>query len=151
FEVLTGDEVDAVGEVGGRRRFAVVGAVDEEALADLYLVAGVEEYVTDGLVVDEGAVGAAEVEQAVAVGGAAQLGVAARDFGVGQGDAVGGAAAEVVGGVAQLELPAFVGTLGHDQARQSSPWLRLRSGGAKKHPHSDTVMTEAPACQGKAR
>ena len=117
FEVLAGDEVDLVGEGGGRRRVGAAGAEDEDGLADANLIAGLKQHVLDALTVDESAVGAADVAEAIAFGSADELGVAARRLGVVEADFVGGVAAggEAVAG--QLELFAFVGALDDDQAR----------------------------------
>ena len=69
------------------------GAEDEDGLADADLVAGLKQHVLGALAVDEGAVGAAHVAEAVAFGGADELGVAARHLGVVEADFVGGVAA----------------------------------------------------------
>src|SRR5205823_13720294 len=62
LQVLAGDQADAVGQVAGAAGLlAGAGAVDQDALADADVVARLEEDVADGLVVDEGAVGAADV------------------------------------------------------------------------------------------
>src|SRR5205823_1143602 len=73
------DHADAVGQVGGDGAFAAAEAIDQDRPADLNLVAGPEQGVGGRLAVDEHAVGAAVVENAVtgAVEGLPKLGVAA--------------------------------------------------------------------------
>src|SRR5206468_597678 len=61
LDVLTGDQADLLGQVvAGGGVGAAAGEV-EQALADLDLVARLQGSVGDGGVVDEGAVGAADV------------------------------------------------------------------------------------------
>jgi hypothetical protein len=72
------------------------------------------------LAVNKGAVGATDVEQAVAIGSAYQLSVAARYLSVMQADTVGGIPAGPQSIAGQLELLAFVGTLDDDQARHNA-------------------------------
>src|SRR5262249_4814050 len=101
------------------------GAVDEDALADADLVARLEDDVLDRLVVDEGAVGAADVEEAVAAAiDLTELGVPPRDFGVVQADRVAGLPAGGEDGAHQVELLALVGAFDHNQTRHDSPRLR---------------------------
>ena len=104
------------GEVVGGGSFAAIECVDENGLADLDVVAGLKENVANRLVVDERAVGAAEVANAVAVGGADELGVATRHLGVGQADRAGGVAAGGRGVGAERELSPLVGPLDDDQS-----------------------------------
>src|SRR5262249_2074087 len=113
LQVVAGDHADAGGQVAGRR-LGPGGAVDPDWLADLDVVAGLQEDVLDRLVVDEGAVGAADVDEAVTLGGLAELGVAAGDLGVVQPDAVAGVAADAELRVGQVELFAFIGALDDD-------------------------------------
>ena len=53
MEILTCNEADMVGKVAARRRLPVpltrAGGIDEKGLADLDLVAGLEQHVADGL------------------------------------------------------------------------------------------------------
>ena len=111
--VVPGDHADAVGQVAGRRTVAAAEAVDQDGLADLDLVAGLEQGVLDRLAVDEGAVGAAAVVDAVAaaVQGQAELGVPAGNLGVVQADGVGGVAADAEDRPGQVELLALVDPL----------------------------------------
>ena len=74
------------------RRLRLRRRENEKGLADLDLIARLQQHVADGLVVDEGAVGAAAVEEAIALGRADKLGVAARHFGIVQPDAIGAVA-----------------------------------------------------------
>jgi hypothetical protein len=130
---VAGDQADALGEVAGvARRLGAAGAVDEGGLADLDVVAGLEGGFADALVVDEGAVSAADVgEGVVAAVGLAELGVAARDLGVVQTDGVAGLAAHAEAQAAQLELFPLVGAFDHEQARHDSPCLVC--GTAQRH------------------
>src|SRR5205823_11445436 len=67
LDVLAGDQADLLGEVAGGRHVAAAAGDDEQGLADLHLVAGLDGGFGDVFVVDEGAVGAADVAQQVAL------------------------------------------------------------------------------------
>src|SRR5207302_5207166 len=119
LDVLPGDHADAVGErapgllPNGVRRsvVAAAGAVDEDGLSNLQLVAGLENGVVDRPTIDVDAVGAIAVEDAVttAVETEPQFRVPAGNFGVVQADGVARIAADSERRPGQLELPAFVG------------------------------------------
>src|SRR5207244_11777126 len=92
-----------------RRAFSAAGTENEDGLSDLELVAGLEDGVMDRLAVDVDAVGAIAVEEPIAgaVEAEAELGVAARDFGLVAPACVAGVAADPHHRAGQLELPAF--------------------------------------------
>src|SRR5581483_912096 len=75
LNVLARDQVDLPGQVAGAGRETGASAKEEHALADRDLVARLQQDVLDRLAVDEGAVGAAAVHQADAVGRAAEFSV----------------------------------------------------------------------------
>src|SRR5690606_36756247 len=101
---------------GGVARPLVVrpGTVDEHALADADQVARPQQYVLDRLVVDEAAVGAADIAEPVAFGSEHELRVTARGLGVVEFQAVGGIAAGPNHLPGQLELLPFIDTLDDD-------------------------------------
>src|SRR6185437_1640486 len=125
LQILPRDKANVIGEIAAYRRFpnafAHAGGIDEKRLADLHLIARMQQHIADGLIVDEGAVGAAAIDDAIAVGGAHELGMAARHFGVLQLDAIGAIASSADMLAGQLELLAFIHTLDDDQPRQSVP------------------------------
>ncbi len=128
LHVLARYEADAVSEIAGRGRLTTIERVDENRLADLNVVAWLEQDVADGLVVDEGAVGAADVAEAEAVRGADEFRVLPRGFGIGEADLAGRIAAgrKYVGG--ERELSALIGPLDDDQAwHEVSPRQKVRS------------------------
>src|SRR5262249_40613407 len=149
LQVLLGQQPDLVGEVDRRRPVGPAGAVDQDGLADLDVVAGLEQDLLHRLGVDVGAVGAADVDQAVALVGEAQLGVAARDLGVVQVDGIALAAADAEGGAGQLELLPFVNAFDDDQTRHGTI-----PGNCERPPGGGRAQRKVPPgggwCQGKA-
>src|SRR5262249_5205931 len=118
LDILPSDEIDLLGKIAGSRTGAAAAADNQDRLADLDLIAGRERNLGDGLIVDEGAVGAADVAQEIAFSVSVldnQLGMAAGDFGIVEADAVNGIPAYADRGAGQLELLALVGTLDDDQ------------------------------------
>ena len=96
------EQVDAFGEVAGGGGGAAL-VVEHDGLSDAEAVSGSEEDLVDGLVVDVGAVGGAEVDDLEGAGigaglGGSQFGVAAGDFVVVEADRVGNVAADRHGG-----------------------------------------------------
>ena len=108
---LAGQVVDGLGGVGP------AGTEDEHRLADDDLIAGLQRGLLDLLVVDEGAVGAADVDEHIVAVGQAKLGMAARHLGVVQANLVGRVPADADDRLGQLELLAFVGALDDEHTR----------------------------------
>src|SRR5262249_2639549 len=112
LDVLAGDEADLLGEGAGGRHVAAAAGDDEQGLDGLYLVAGLQHPLGDGLAVDIGAVGAADVAEEVALalvaGALDEFGVAARHLGVVEADGVALDAADADDRLGQLELLALV-------------------------------------------
>ena len=123
------------------------GAEDEERLADLDLVAGLQGGVRDGLVVDEGAVGAADVDEVVAAVDEAELGVPARHLGVVRRMLLPESRPTLCTGCGQLELLALVGALDDDQARHDTPFLQ-RLGLRPPYPRARPRVKPLAASQG---
>ena len=92
----------------GDRRGEARLAEDEKRLTDADVIARFERGALDAFIIDERAVGAAEVVDLIAPIDEKKLRMAARNFGVVQADAIGRIAADADDGVAQIELPAFV-------------------------------------------
>src|SRR5579883_517963 len=72
LNVLATDEADLIGKVAAQRRFPGPfprpAGVDQDRLPDLDLIARLEQHVADGLIVDEGAVDAAAINEAITFG-----------------------------------------------------------------------------------
>ncbi len=125
LQVLPRDEADVIGEIAAHRRFpdafARAGGIHKKSLADLHLIARLQQHVADGLVVDEGAVGAAAINDAIALGRAHELGMAARYLGVLQLDTIGAIASRADVLASQIELLAFIHAFDDNQPRQDAP------------------------------
>src|SRR5262249_28501956 len=61
LQFVARDQADLLGQFAGGSSGLPAGGVDEQRLTDLHLVAGLEQDVLDRLIVDEAAVGAADV------------------------------------------------------------------------------------------
>ena len=108
------DHADPVGEVAFARCASAAGTENQDALPDLDVVAGLENGLFDRQVVDEAAVGAADVHQPIAALHPTDLSVPARDFGVVEADGLAGVAADADYGTGQLDLLALVRTFDDD-------------------------------------
>ena len=99
-----------------RRRFAEAGEEHHRA-ADLHLIAAGKFLLLNPLIVDERAVGTAEVRKKKSVAVAAQLGMPARHFGVVKLDRIAGLAAKRKRHAMAIQLKAgsLVTTLNHEQ------------------------------------
>ena len=111
--VRPGDHADAVGQIAGRGAIAGSQRINQDGLADLDLIAGMEQGVLDGRAVDEDAVGAAAVMDAItaAVESEAEFGVPAGNFGIVEMNGVRRIPADAEDGARQSELSAFVNSL----------------------------------------
>src|SRR5947209_832618 len=76
------DHADPVGQVAAALDLTAAGAVDEDTLPDLDMVARLQHGFLDRLVIDEGAVSAADIDDTVAALDLAKLRMAARNLGV---------------------------------------------------------------------
>ena len=125
------DHADLLGQVvAGLGAVGPAAGVDKRGLADEDLIAGVQVGLRDLHVVDEGAVGAADVHEHEPGPHLAKLGMPARHLGVMQTDAAGGVSADGQHRLGQIELLALVGPLDDEQTRHS------RSRGRLGHEHS---------------
>ena len=119
------DDIDLLGQLADVRcRIVAAGAVDEHRLPDREMIARGERRLVDSVIVDKGAVDAADVDDFEAVGRAANLGVPARHFRVMQANGVRRVAADRGVRLGQIELLAFIGAFDHEQARHRSQGTR---------------------------
>ena len=119
--VLASDHANLVGQVRGGPVAGPAGGVDEDALADEDVIAGVHHRLVDFLVVDKRAAGTAHVNEFVVAVFLTKLGVPPGNLGVVKADLIGAVSPDREHRLGQIDLLAFISAFDHDQARHEMP------------------------------
>lgn len=118
-----GDQADAPSQIADGRGAARFDAVNKQSLADADMIAHLEDGALNALVVDKGAIGAAQIVNLEAPLDGAEFGMAARNFGIVQANPIRGIATDADDCIAEFEVPAFVVPLQNEQSSHASPDL----------------------------